>query len=72
MADFKSRAKTATEALAHLYVYGTVVEILEGSTAPDRDASAIKSVKRIVAICKKEQQRLLKKYDRAMEGIPHA
>lgn len=72
MGDIKSRAKVAAEALAHLYVYDTVVEILEGSTAPDRDASAVKPVERIVAICKKEQQRLLRKYDRAMEGIPHA
>lgn len=50
------------KALAELYVWDTVVEILEGSTAP-RDASGQKAALRVIAIAKAEQKKLFRKYE---------
>ncbi len=50
------------EALAELYVWDTIVEILEGSTAP-RDASGQKAARRVIAIAKAEQRKLFRKYE---------
>lgn len=50
------------EALAELYVWEMVVEILEGSTAP-RDASGQKAARKVIAIAKAEQKKLFRKYD---------
>jgi len=50
------------DALAELYVWDTVVEILEGSTAP-RDASGQKAARKVIAIAKAEQKKLFRKYD---------
>jgi hypothetical protein len=69
MADPIKHAKAAAKAEAHLYVWAAVVALLEGSTSPDRDRAAVKQVDRVVAIAKKEQQRLLAKYDSEMACI---
>lgn len=50
------------DALAELYVWDTVVEILEGSTAP-RDESGQKAARKVIAIAKAEQKKLFRKYD---------
>lgn len=63
MADAVKHAKAAARAEAHLYVWAAVVQLLEGPTSPDRDMKAIKPINRVIAIAKKEQQRLLAKYD---------
>lgn len=63
MADAVKHARAAAKAEAHLYIWDAVVQLLEGPTSPDRDLQAIKPVNRVIAIAKKEQQRLLAKYD---------
>jgi len=50
------------DALAELYVWETVVEILEGSTAPV-SASGQKAALRVIAIAKAEQRKLFRKYE---------
>ena len=56
----------AATSLAHMYVWSAIQEILEGATDPGReDARAAKSRAQVVSICKREQQRCLKKYDAA-------
>lgn len=50
------------EALAEMYVWDTVVEILEGSTAP-RDESGQKAARKVIAIAMAEQKKLFRKYD---------
>lgn len=50
------------DALAELYVWDTIVEILEGSTAP-RDESGQKAARKVIAIAKAEQKKLFRKYD---------
>lgn len=69
MADAVKHAKTAAKAEAHLYVWAAVVQLLEGPTSPDRDMGAIKPINRVIAIAKKEQQRLLAKYDAELAKI---
>ncbi len=63
MTDAVKHAKAAAKVEAHLYVWAAVVQLLEGPTSPDRDMKAIKPINRVIAIAKKEQQRLLAKYD---------
>lgn len=63
MTDAVKHAKAAAKAEAYLYVWAAVVQLLEGPTSPDRDMKAIKPINRVIAIAKKEQQRLLAKYD---------
>mgnify|MGYP001063246157 CR=1 FL=1 len=50
------------EALAELYVWDTIVEILEGSTAPVSE-SGQKAALRVIAIAKAEQRKLFRKYE---------
>ncbi|MBN5108838.1 hypothetical protein JY464_07085 [Stenotrophomonas maltophilia] len=69
MADAIKHAKAAAKAEAHLYVWETVVAILEGSASPDRDRAAIAPINRVIAIAKKEQQRLLAKYDAELAKV---
>lgn len=52
-----------------MYVWAAVVQLLEGSTSPDRDMQAIKPINRVIAIAKKEQQRLLAKYDTELAKV---
>lgn len=63
MTDAVMHAKAAAKAEAHLYVWDTVVAILESGASPHGDRAAIAPVSRVIAIAKKEQQRLLAKYD---------
>jgi hypothetical protein len=71
MAGERKAAKVAAEALAHLYVWGAVIDIMEGGASPDRgDISADADVRRVVAIARKQTQRLLKIHDKAMEKLP--
>lgn len=69
MTDAVKRAKAAAKAQAHLYVWATVVGILEGSASPHGDRAAIAPINRVIAIAKKEQQRLLAKYDRELAKV---
>lgn len=69
MADARKHAKTAAKAEAHLYVWATVVAILESGASPDRDRAAIAPINRVIAIAKKEQQRLLAKYDSELAKV---
>ena len=50
------------KALAEMYVWDTIVEILEGSTAP-RDESGQKAARKVIAIAKAEQKKLFRKYE---------
>lgn len=66
MADYPIPTKAMGEAMsakANLYVFGTVVAILEGGTLSSYSGSA---AQRIIAICKKEQARQLKLMDKAV------
>lgn len=69
MTDAVKHAKAAAKAEAYLYVWAAVVQLLEGPTSPDRDMKAIKPINRVIAIAKKEQQRLLAKYDGELAKI---
>jgi hypothetical protein len=61
-----SQIKVAAKALAELYVWDCLVEILEGSTAP-RSRSGQKTAERVIALCKREQHKLLRQYDATIE-----
>jgi hypothetical protein len=50
------------KALAEMYVWDTVVEILEGGTAPVSE-SGQKAARRVIAIAKAEQRKLFRKYE---------
>lgn len=50
------------QALAELYVWGAVIEIMEGSTSP-RSRSGQKAATRIVQTAKRECQKLIAEYD---------
>ncbi len=63
MADAIKHAKAAAKAEAHLFVWATVIAILESGASPHRDRTGIAPINRVIAIAKKEQQRLLAKYD---------
>lgn len=66
-------AKRAAEASAHLYVWAAVTDILEGSATPGRhDAAANRAVSRVIAISKKEQDRCLRDYDKALAVLQRA
>ena len=47
-----------------LNTFGSVVAILEGGCLPSGCISADNTARKIIALCKAEQQRQLKKYDR--------
>lgn len=69
MADAVKHAKAAAKAEAHLFVWATVIAILESGASPDRDRAAIAPINRVIAIARKEQQRLLAKYDAELAKI---
>jgi hypothetical protein len=64
------QAKAAAKAEAHLYVWGVVVDILEGSATPGRsDARGASAVDRVIKIARKEQARLLAAHDAALTHL---
>lgn len=70
MADKRDLVRIACKSEAHLYVWGAVIDILEGSSTPGRsDAEAERAVERVIAIARKESQRLLSKHDAAVAGM---
>lgn len=72
MTDMHREANKAAEALAHLYVWDTVVSILEGSATPSRqDAKSSKEVDKVICIARRECQRLLVIHDRHIAAIRH-
>lgn len=63
-------AKKAAEAMAHLYVWGSVIDMMEGGSTPGRqDATAQRAVDATINRAQRECQRLLKIYDRHMAAI---
>lgn len=70
MTDMHREAVKASEALAHLYVWYSVVSILEGSSTPDRqDATASKAVNRVIDIAKREGVRLVAIHDKHIAAL---
>jgi len=63
-------ASKAAEALAHLYVWDSVISILEGGSTPDRqDAKSAKAVARVINTAKRECERLLAIHDKHMAAM---
>lgn len=67
----KSQAvRDAARAHSDLDTFATVVTILEGGHIYRPESHA--AVDRIIKICLREQQKLLKKYDRAVDAVERA
>lgn len=65
--DVLAATKEAAKAEAHLYVWGCVLELLTGSTSPDRSGrKGAAAVSRVVKIAQAESSRLLREYDAAL------
>lgn len=65
--------KNASKSQAHLYAWGCVESILEGSASPGRECrQSQKSVDRILKIVRNEMQRCLRNHDKAMKGHSNA
>lgn len=62
----KKYAKIASNHMSQLYVFASIVGILESGSITSISASA---AKKITAICNKEQSRHLRLYDKAVENI---
>lgn len=63
--------KAAMSAHTNLHIFGAVIAIIEGGTLSSYSGTA---PARIIAICHKEQQRLLKAMDKAVaaeQGAQH-
>jgi hypothetical protein len=70
MTDMHREAKLAAEALAHLYVWASVVDILEGGSTPSRqDAKASKEVNRVIKIAKSECNRMVTIHDKHIAAL---
>lgn len=54
--------------LAEMYVWASIVAILEGSTAP-RDTRGQRAATKVIAIANAEQQKLLRKYDEEARNV---
>jgi hypothetical protein len=63
----KKLAQEASEAMSTLYVLSAVQELLEGGTIHGGKEGAEATKTKIIALCKKEQQRQLRRYDIAMQ-----
>lgn len=61
-----SPAKKAASAMAELYVWSAIAEILEGGTAP-RSRAGQKAASRMIAASNKQAQRCLRDYDKHIE-----
>ncbi|WP_353085436.1 hypothetical protein [Stenotrophomonas sp.] len=67
MADRSRHIKVASKSEAHLYVWGAIIDILEGSATPGRsDSRGASAVDQVVKIARKEQVRLLAAHDAAL------
>lgn len=67
MADHSKHLRAASKSEAHLYVWGAVIDILEGGSTPGRsDARGASAVDQVVKIARKEQGRLLAAHDAAL------
>lgn len=68
--DVLAAAKEASKAEAHLYVWGCVLELLTGSTSPDRAGhKGAAAVARVVKIAQAESSRLLREHDAALARL---
>ncbi|HZH10604.1 MAG TPA: hypothetical protein VEZ24_09550 [Microvirga sp.] len=67
MTDLQSlkQSRLAAEALTNLTVYGSIVSILEGGTLYGNGSDIEGPRQQIIKICKREQQKWLRKYDAA-------
>lgn len=60
--------KNASQSQAHLYAWGCVESILEGSASPGRECpESQKAVNQILKIVRREMQRCLRNHDKAMK-----
>lgn len=59
--------KEAQDAIVCLFTFNAVVSLLEGGSLPGGKGTF--AANRIIEICKKEQQRLLKDYDKSMAKV---
>ena len=67
MADHRKHIRAASKSEAHLYVWGAVINILEGGATPGRsDALGAEAVDQVIGIARKEQGRLLAAHDAAL------
>lgn len=67
MADHSKQVRAASKSEAHLYVWGAVIDILEGGSTPGRsDARGASAVDQVIKIARKEQGRLLAAHDAAL------
>jgi len=64
----KKHAKAAALSMASLYGWGAVIDLLEGSSAPEHSAA----VSKVIKIAKAECQRHLAAYDRHIAKIDAA
>lgn len=70
MADHSKHVRSASKSEAHLYVWGAVIDILEGGSTPGRsDARGASAVDQVIKIARKEQGRLLAAHDAALMHI---
>jgi hypothetical protein len=65
----KTPAELASKAMAELYVWSAIQEILEGGTSP-RSPQGQRTARRVIATCQRESQRLLREYDKHIEAQP--
>lgn len=54
----------AADAKVRLYTFAAVVALLEGGTLPGGSKSAYTTANKIIKLCKDEQQRQLREWDR--------
>jgi hypothetical protein len=69
MMSNRSYARDAGQAMSTLYVLSAVQELLEGGTIHGGKEGAEDTKRKIIALCKKEMQRQLKRYDLAIARI---
>lgn len=65
MAERKEAVRRAAEAHSDLNVFAAITTILEGGHIYNSDEVTLRSVDRILKICRDQQQRCLREYDLA-------
>ena len=64
-------ARKAAEALTNLTIYGSIISVLEGGTLYGNGGDIEGPRQQIIKICKREQQKWLRRYDQAIGASEH-